>query len=191
MSDTMFFGVLQMPYEMAMSGEISRIQFYGRVQEAVKRIHELTDLVAAQIESISLKDAEIAAAQASIDRLEASLKHLQADSGASPRWEAILRAYNPAISDASLAAVLDAIRRADIPVCTGIYEWLSKVTTTGTPEAQHAAEVLKAWYEGADLPVKITQARFNEKMDELDAENPVPLARLMATLPSKPAGKGT
>jgi hypothetical protein len=38
MSDTMLFGVLKMPYEMAMRDEISRIQFYQRVQELVARV---------------------------------------------------------------------------------------------------------------------------------------------------------
>ena len=37
MTDTMLFGVLKMPFEMAMKDEISRIQFYGRVQELVGR----------------------------------------------------------------------------------------------------------------------------------------------------------
>lgn len=38
MSDVMFYGVLRMPYEMAMEGEISRIQFYGRAQQAADRV---------------------------------------------------------------------------------------------------------------------------------------------------------
>ncbi len=33
MSDVMLFGVLRMPYEMAMSSELSRRQFYVRAQE--------------------------------------------------------------------------------------------------------------------------------------------------------------
>lgn len=52
MSDVMFYGVLNMPYEMAMSDELSRLQFYGRVKEAVARLHkaettvdELADLL--------------------------------------------------------------------------------------------------------------------------------------------------
>lgn len=40
MSDIMFFGVLGMPYEMAMDSELSRRQFYGRVQEAVQRVKD-------------------------------------------------------------------------------------------------------------------------------------------------------
>ena len=38
MSDVMLFGVLKMPYEMAMRDEISRIQFYQRVQELVAKV---------------------------------------------------------------------------------------------------------------------------------------------------------
>lgn len=37
MSDVNFYGVLQMPFELAMSDELSRRQFYSVVQEAVKR----------------------------------------------------------------------------------------------------------------------------------------------------------
>ena len=38
MSDVNFYGVLCMPYELAMSDELSRRQFYNVVQEAVKRL---------------------------------------------------------------------------------------------------------------------------------------------------------
>jgi len=38
MSDAMLFGVLKMPFEMAMNDEISRRQFYQRVQELVARV---------------------------------------------------------------------------------------------------------------------------------------------------------
>lgn len=38
MSDVMLFGVLRMPYEMAMGDELSRRQFYSRVQEAADRL---------------------------------------------------------------------------------------------------------------------------------------------------------
>lgn len=38
MSDLMFHAVLTMPYDMAMSDELSRRQFYDRVQEAVQRV---------------------------------------------------------------------------------------------------------------------------------------------------------
>lgn len=38
MSDVMLYGVLCMPYEMAMGSEMSRYQFYQRVQEAASRL---------------------------------------------------------------------------------------------------------------------------------------------------------
>ena len=41
MSDVMLFGVLRMPYEMAMSSELSRRQFYERAQEAANRLEGL------------------------------------------------------------------------------------------------------------------------------------------------------
>jgi len=37
----MLFGVLRMPLEMAMSTELSRMQFHGRAREAADRIEEL------------------------------------------------------------------------------------------------------------------------------------------------------
>lgn len=48
MSDVMFFGVLRMPYEMAMANELSRRQFYARAQEAANRVESLT----AQVETL-------------------------------------------------------------------------------------------------------------------------------------------
>ena len=41
MSDTMLFGVLRMPYEMAMSTELSRFQFHDRAQQACDTIESL------------------------------------------------------------------------------------------------------------------------------------------------------
>lgn len=48
MSDVMLFGVLKMPYDLAMADELSRIQFYNRVQEAVTRLEEAERKVQAQ-----------------------------------------------------------------------------------------------------------------------------------------------
>lgn len=45
MSDLMFYGVLRMPYEMAMGSELSRLQFHGRVQEALGRLERAENLV--------------------------------------------------------------------------------------------------------------------------------------------------
>lgn len=40
MSDVMLFGVLRMPQEMALNGEIAQRQFYDRAQQACDRIEE-------------------------------------------------------------------------------------------------------------------------------------------------------
>lgn len=41
MSDIMLFGVLRMPYEMAMQDEMSRRQFHSRAQDAADRIEAM------------------------------------------------------------------------------------------------------------------------------------------------------
>lgn len=41
MSDVMPYGVLRMPYEMAMNDELSRLQFYGRAQVAADRLEKV------------------------------------------------------------------------------------------------------------------------------------------------------
>lgn len=41
MSDVMFYGILRMPYEMAMEGEVSRRQFYSTAQTAADCIESL------------------------------------------------------------------------------------------------------------------------------------------------------
>lgn len=51
MSDLMFYGVLNMPYELAMADEISRLQFYGRVKEAVDRLQKAEADVANLVEA--------------------------------------------------------------------------------------------------------------------------------------------
>lgn len=62
MSDLMLFGVLRMPYEMAMGNELSRRQFYDRVQEAADRLEAAdratppspsTDLIAAGLRGLA------------------------------------------------------------------------------------------------------------------------------------------
>jgi hypothetical protein len=54
MSDLMLFGVLRMPYEMAMSGELSRRQFYSRAQEAADRIERLErELAEAKLQQLA------------------------------------------------------------------------------------------------------------------------------------------
>lgn len=41
MSDVMFYGILRMPYELAMSDELSRSQFYSTARAAATRIENL------------------------------------------------------------------------------------------------------------------------------------------------------
>jgi len=41
MSEVLFFGILRMPYDMAMENETSRLQFYGVAQEAASQIERL------------------------------------------------------------------------------------------------------------------------------------------------------
>lgn len=45
MSDTMLYGVLRMPYELAMGSELSRRQFWDRAQEAASEIERLRNRV--------------------------------------------------------------------------------------------------------------------------------------------------
>lgn len=49
MSDVMLYGVLRMPYEMAMSSELSRYQFYQRAQEAADRLEAVEGAKAAPV----------------------------------------------------------------------------------------------------------------------------------------------
>jgi hypothetical protein len=55
MSDLMLYGILRMPYELAMEGDISRLQFYQRAQEAANRLEradaEIADLRAALVDA--------------------------------------------------------------------------------------------------------------------------------------------
>ena len=51
MSDVMLYGILSMPYEMAMSDELSRFQFYKTVQ----RLLEKDSQQQAEIEALKLQ----------------------------------------------------------------------------------------------------------------------------------------
>lgn len=63
MSDTMFYGVLRMPYEMAMEGDISRLQFYDRVQECANRCESAEAEVARLTQALADKDLQVMEAQ--------------------------------------------------------------------------------------------------------------------------------
>ena len=45
MSDLMLFGILEMPYALAMSDELSRMQFHARAKQACDQIRALEDEV--------------------------------------------------------------------------------------------------------------------------------------------------
>lgn len=54
MSDMMFYGVLRMPYELAMGGgEINRLQFYSRVQECATRCEQAESALEELREAVS------------------------------------------------------------------------------------------------------------------------------------------
>jgi len=86
MSDTMLFGVLRMPYELAMSTELSRRQFHDRAQQAC-------DALEAMQAAPTLTDEQI-------DALAVVLAHYGDDSRIAP-----LRALaDRAIERAAIAA---------------------------------------------------------------------------------------
>lgn len=55
MSDLMLFGVLQMPFDMAMENDLSRRQFYDRAQQAVDELARLR----AEVEQLSAEQTNI------------------------------------------------------------------------------------------------------------------------------------
>jgi len=86
MSDVMLFGVLEMPYNMAMNDELSRWQYWQRGQESAQNIRDLQ----AQVEEL----------QADAERLDWLDKEI---SGGEPKRIACL--------PGCLRAVIDAARK--------------------------------------------------------------------------------
>ena len=76
MSDVMLYGILSMPYEMAMSDELSRFQFYKTVQ----RLLEKDSQQQAEIERLSNDNYKFINAMAKKDSHIESLKQLLNDS---------------------------------------------------------------------------------------------------------------
>lgn len=83
MSDTMFYGVLRMPYIMAMSDEISRLQFYSRVQECADRCEAAEALVASQTKTFESLESENTVLRAQVEDLQARLAQSAAPVAAS------------------------------------------------------------------------------------------------------------
>ena len=48
MSEVMLYGVLEMPYELAMSSELSRLQYWQRGQQAATELRQAADTIDAQ-----------------------------------------------------------------------------------------------------------------------------------------------
>jgi hypothetical protein len=70
MSDIMLLGVLRMPFEMAMSDDLSRLQFHERARKAADRIEADAELIAQlQAENAALR-AERDAIRRDAERLD-------------------------------------------------------------------------------------------------------------------------
>ena len=143
MSDLMFYGVLEMPYEMAMGDEISRLQFYSRVQEAVRR------LKAAEAATEAAK----ATGTAAQDSAPAELPPLSIKT-----WQERLREKFPETADRNLFAVghLEHAMESEIadlraalsrPVAKGqqeVHQWRAKHSTMWNDVSAKVIEIMKA-----------------------------------------------
>jgi hypothetical protein len=59
MGDVMLYGVLRMPFDMAMGGEIARRQFYSRAQEAARRLEAAEARLAEIDAALASRPAEV------------------------------------------------------------------------------------------------------------------------------------
>lgn len=73
MSDLMLTGVLAMPYEMAMSTELGRRQYWDRAQQALERIAELEREVIEQARLLGISGSAEARLLARVAELERAL----------------------------------------------------------------------------------------------------------------------
>jgi len=67
MGDVMLYGVLRMPFDMAMSGYLSQRQFYDRAQEAARRL-EAAEARLAEIDSAAPPSPSTAPVKAHVAR---------------------------------------------------------------------------------------------------------------------------
>lgn len=79
MSEVMLFGVLRMSYELAMSNELTRRQFYDRAQEAVDMIGRLQADLSDARKSTDFWKAEYLAGNDLIEQQAARIKELEKD----------------------------------------------------------------------------------------------------------------
>ena len=70
MSDTMLYGILRMPYELAMNDEVSRFQFYQNAQRAGDRIEELESLLEDCYKIQKMQAEEVYKGNAKIEEME-------------------------------------------------------------------------------------------------------------------------
>lgn len=70
MSDTMLYGILRMPYELAMNDEVSRFQFYKNAQRAADRIEELESLLEDCYKIQKMQAEEVYKGNAKIEEME-------------------------------------------------------------------------------------------------------------------------
>ena len=72
MSDLMFYGVLRMPFELAMSDYMSQRQFYDRAQEAADRVEaadkRIAELEAENAEQLRIMQGRLEVAEAGFRR---------------------------------------------------------------------------------------------------------------------------
>ena len=79
MSEVMLFGVLHMPYELAMSNELTRRQFHDRAQEAADLIGRLQADLSDARKSTDFWKAEYLAGNDLIEQQAARIKELEKD----------------------------------------------------------------------------------------------------------------
>lgn len=84
----MFYGVLTMPYELAMHSEMTRTQFYGRAQEAIERLQELEKKNAWQPMETAPRDGEgiLMLGEHDHEGVVASVVHYDGKHGGYERW---------------------------------------------------------------------------------------------------------
>ena len=76
MSDVMLFGVLKMPYELAMGHELSRRQYWQRAQEAAERLERAEAELARALDALVYHQDQtrpIELTQIAIDAIRAAL----------------------------------------------------------------------------------------------------------------------
>ena len=125
MGDVMLLGVLRMPYEMAMGGELARIQFHSRAKQAADRI----EADAAEIANLRA-ELEAVTAERDTARAETAMAvelafHAGADWALDRdgcHWEDVLAAITPAHATAALAARDKATREAALRECVAYHQ---------------------------------------------------------------------